>query len=291
MEKVLSTVRGDDANGAKEERGDGGGRVSQGKRTPSKRETVPLKCLPSLLPWKKELQTEAWRGLEMALFEKGPPGGPLTLPQSPIFVNSPDRFVEMQAVLNDTSVLAIDAEWFDGGSGGANLSTLQVAAVLRQDARIATYILDLLDCRDYHARAAAWIRHFLENPSLLVLGFAAHHDVSRLDEFCRTAADAGPLRPRAVLDLQRLPCPSGKEPRGSGSLPGLAARVSRFSRARLCKDEQRSDWGRRPLTEAQLEYAGIDAAVLLVLLAEHLRVDGGADSLWGVHALTRTPAK
>jgi len=36
----------------------------------------------------------------------------------------------------------------------------------------------------------------------------------------------------------------------------------------LSKNEQCSDWAQRPLTANQLEYAGLDAAVLLVLLAE-----------------------
>ena len=53
---------------------------------------------------------------------------------------------------------------------------------------------------------------------------------------------------------------------------GLAALVERFFRVRLSKGGQKSDWSRRPLSEAQLRYAGDDTRYLLPLAAR-LRED------------------
>jgi ribonuclease D len=53
---------------------------------------------------------------------------------------------------------------------------------------------------------------------------------------------------------------------------GLAALVERYCGTKLCKDDQRSDWSRRPLTLEQLHYAGEDVrylpAIAAALIAE-----------------------
>jgi ribonuclease D len=68
------------------------------------------------------------------------------------------------------------------------------------------------------------------------------------------------------LDIQLL-LASEKEK----ALPGLQKCVSKFSDMPLSKIEQCSEWGNRPLRSSQLEYAGLDAAILLVLLSEEGR--------------------
>ena len=50
---------------------------------------------------------------------------------------------------------------------------------------------------------------------------------------------------------------------------GLAALIEHHFGIRLAKDEQRSDWSRRPLTDKQLTYAASDVQ-FLVKLAEKL---------------------
>jgi prolyl-tRNA editing enzyme YbaK/EbsC (Cys-tRNA(Pro) deacylase) len=65
-----------------------------------------------------------------------------------------------------------------------------------------------------------------------------------------------------------------------------------FLSARMCKDQQKSNWGDRPLTSAQLNYAALDAQVLLPLLCAVLgttsriafadlwgRLDGGLSAI------------
>jgi ribonuclease D len=46
-------------------------------------------------------------------------------------------------------------------------------------------------------------------------------------------------------------------------LPGLKAVAEAWLHVVLDKEEQCSDWDRRPLSEQQLHYAAADAAVLL----------------------------
>jgi ribonuclease D len=57
---------------------------------------------------------------------------------------------------------------------------------------------------------------------------------------------------------------------GSAEL-GLAALVHAHFGVRLSKDHQRSDWGRRPLSDEQLRYAALDTHFLLPL---HARLSG-----------------
>jgi ribonuclease D len=53
---------------------------------------------------------------------------------------------------------------------------------------------------------------------------------------------------------------------------GLASLTERHFRVNLPKDEQRSDWSRRPLTNAQLNYAAADV-LYLIGLAEKLKAE------------------
>jgi len=61
---------------------------------------------------------------------------------------------------------------------------------------------------------------------------------------------------------------------------GLAALVQAHFGVRLTKEHQRADWGRRPLTAAQLRYAALDTHFLLPLhdiLSAGLAQGGAAD--------------
>ena len=162
--------------------------------------------------------------------------------------------------------------------------------------------------REYHHLAESLVRKLLEacgdvpNAELpLVLGFAVRHDLPMLRGFLEDTNDTGrdnsmeappesvarrnrSCHPR-VLDLQiafaidnaqtkqqqQQQHPSRASRSKISNLPGLKACVSRYSSVPLSKDCQCSDWGRRPLSITQLEYAGLDAAILLVLLAERSR--------------------
>jgi ribonuclease D len=102
---------------------------------------------------------------------------------------------------------------------------------------------------------------FDEESNVVLLGFCFAHDMTKLRPFCDYCASP-------CLDVQRLAAQEMNLYKKE--LLGLQACAANFLSRNyiLSKQEQCSDWARRPLMEAQLEYAGLDAAVLLVLLAE-----------------------
>jgi hypothetical protein len=68
----------------------------------------------------------------------------------------------------------------------------------------------------------------------------------------------------ALVDLQLLSLQRGCGAKGRP--PGLRRSCEHFLKASLCKEEQCSDWSRRPLLDTQLRYAALDAVVLPRLL-------------------------
>jgi hypothetical protein len=152
---------------------------------------------------------------------------------------------------------------------------------------VSSWVIDLLyEDAEYQAKCKALVRALFQ--SKLLLGFAVRQDIHKLNRWLHDTGTvaAGPLqlhqgdvnknafgticisgRARNILDVQQL-C-TGREQKHQ--LPGLAACVSRFAKKPLCKRQQCSDWGQRPLTAQQLEYAGLDAAILLALVAEIYR--------------------
>ena len=90
-----------------------------------------------------------------------------------------------------------------------------------------------------------------------IAGFAVGHDIPKLEAWLGSAAR---LSNENVLDVQRLWT--------EAQPPGLAQCASKFSSKTLSKEQQRSDWSVRPLSDKQLEYAALDAAVLLAIVAE-----------------------
>lgn len=134
----------------------------------------------------------------------------------------------------------------------------------------------------------------------LILGFAISHDLPMLEDFLVNTSmddigdhDRAPSNSIAhrnryprVLDLQSVFTNDNLKTKlleqkqqqrsessrsSTSNLPGLKACVSKYATLPLSKDCQCSDWDQRPLSKAQLEYAGLDAAILLVLLAERSR--------------------
>ena len=120
---------------------------------------------------------------------------------------------------------------------------------------------------------------FLES-NVDLLGFAPRHDIHMLSSYI---GEEIPLSSPKLWDVQLLASHKMAKDAGRGSnmmsssLPGLKACCSYFLRGsgvvnyELSKTEQCSNWAQRPLATSQLGYAGLDATVLLVLLAELVR--------------------
>lgn len=187
----------------------------------------------------------------------------LSLQQSPIWVDTLSKLEQLEAsMFSDTRrrLVAFDTEWTDSQRLDTNMrrrtriSTLQLA----MDGQ--SWIMDLLVASEsYQTRCKELVSRLFQTKVLL--GFALGHDIPKIEHWLGV-----PLPLAKCLDLQTLW-------NRSRQMPGLAACASEFSVTPLSKKEQCSNWGRRPLSESQLEYAGLDAVVLLFILAEkHARL-------------------
>ena len=196
--------------------------------------------------------------------EEGKASSFLQLPEEPHFVDTLADLNKWRRKLADVPLMAVDTEWMDCTSNdddpdsGCALSTIQVSYVQQPTNVLQVLVVDLKPAwssTDYKDTANDMISTIFEQSDTLVLGFSIGQDLKILEQFLRRK-----LQPTTILDLQFL--------LGDGTL-GLKACVAKYSQTPLSKDEQCSDWGRRPLSQNQLHYAGLDAAILLYLLAEY----------------------
>merc|ERR1712194_32422 len=87
----------------------------------------------------------------------------------------------------------------------------------------------------------------------------------------RMAEEPGLDAATSLLPSLKKTCSFFLSPDGRSNGQGDSGGVHNAATWELSKKEQCSDWGRRPLTSNQLEYAGLDAAILIILLAEIIR--------------------
>ena len=184
----------------------------------------------------------------------------LTLPDEPTWVDSVEKLKELQTTIGPKGLVALDTEWYDKPDGSTGIATLQ-CAITTDECSIQAWVIDMLD-EDLRPDVCEFIQTLFSG-NYQLLGFAFHHDIEPLEEY---------IHPHQliyndntdVLDIQQLAAHSvfWKAPQ-----PGLQSCCAVFSKYSLSKKEQCSRWGTRPLSQSQLEYAGLDAGCLLVLLA------------------------
>lgn len=185
----------------------------------------------------------------------------LRLSTPPIWIDTVEPLVALRMDLQNAMVLGIDTEWYnDEVSSTLHIATFQLAYVT-SEGTIAAYIVDtkLPLADDYFNEVRRLIAWILDDSHILALGFSVGHDIPLLEILVGRK-----LQPTSLLDVQLLFAESH-----SSNLPSLKTCTSKFSRTPLCKEQQCSNWGQRPLSRAQTEYAGLDAAILLYLLAEY----------------------
>ncbi|KAL3929637.1 MAG: hypothetical protein SGBAC_012124 [Bacillariaceae sp.] len=200
-------------------------------------------------------------------------------------------------------VLAIDSEWttdtIHAGSRSSKLSTLQLAFCDPLDEKpVSAYIVDLLvgseqsNEDDGFQSLALKLVHWMiygsvehcddssgiskGGTNLRLLGFAIGHDLKILSNFCNhskgmSTSQASNKYTSQIFDLQILVRERQSSHFPTKQLPGLKTCTKLYSSRELSKGEQRSDWSKRPLSQSQVQYAALDAAILLFLLAEEYR--------------------
>jgi len=218
---------------------------------------------PNLLDW----DSESWRSARDQIHElympilEGPKYNILRLPQPPLFVDSLPQVVNLQKEIDSAAVIALDSEWHDTDDDGVAVSTLQVALVDSNN-QICVYVVDLMVDESMYQIAAQSLMRTLFSSGAVLVGFAFGNDLPLLEAFTGTSLY---LQRKDFVDVQQLYAVK------RGEMPGLRACAAQVSNLILSKEHQCSQWGNRPLSDSQLEYAGLDAAILLVLLAEYLR--------------------
>jgi len=215
----------------------------------------------------------------------------LSLPSRPIFVDSLEELECLRSKLHGVAVrsdsgvdltldkfVAFDTEWYSSPTS-TQLATVQLS-ILEEEGIPSSWVVDLMctDDTSNHSMTCDLLRWLFVESDLNLIGFAYKHDLHMLSTYIGQQITISPK----YLDLQLLAAHQMMGEEDISSLPGLKSSCDHFLRFSagaeknwrgysLSKKEQCSEWDRRPLTPSQLEYAGLDAAVLLVLLADIVR--------------------
>uniref|UniRef100_M0ZSS6 3-5 exonuclease n=1 Tax=Solanum tuberosum TaxID=4113 RepID=M0ZSS6_SOLTU len=174
-----------------------------------------------------------------------------------VWVDEMNSLLDATCDIEECKVVGVDCEWkpnYEKGSPPNKVSIMQIAS----DNKV--YILDLIKLYgDSPDVLDDCLTRILHSPRVLKLGYNFQCDVKQL------ALSYGQLQCfkhyDMLLDIQNV----FKEPRGG--LSGLAKKILGTG---LNKTRRNSNWEQRPLTQFQLEYAALDAAVL-VHIFRHVR--------------------
>eukprot|EP00928_Gymnodinium_smaydae_P050751 TRINITY_DN34312_c0_g1_i1.p1 TRINITY_DN34312_c0_g1~~TRINITY_DN34312_c0_g1_i1.p1 ORF type:complete len:695 (+),score=119.76 TRINITY_DN34312_c0_g1_i1:75-2087(+) len=187
----------------------------------------------------------------------------LQLPSSVevVWVSDADSCAAVEERLSRSSVVAIDTEWWNVGTGPA-LVQMAIGSSLET---ASCFLVDTLG--PARQAATSMFHRLFAREDVTILGWSFDEDRRRLRELLSESDDKSHMDSELpVRDLQ-VPCTRLLE---ASSSPGLSLACFKLLGHPLDKTEQCSDWRRRPLTESQTRYAAMDAAVLLQLNAELL---------------------
>lgn len=156
---------------------------------------------------------------------------------------------ELISKLATAQTLWLDTEIANWNTYYPKLSLIQVLTFPKESTDASVYILDVLDKRDL---AAYFINQIMTNPNILKVFHNANFDVKYL---------GGQLAKNVICTLQLSRKITKNRLHVSNlKLKTLAAELCGFSD--VDAEEQRSDWGKRPLSDKQIHYAAMDTVYL-----------------------------
>lgn len=175
-----------------------------------------------------------------------PPPGQLPPRGERLWVEHPEQLLQAVSRLQQSRIIAIDAEFTQGRSRNS-ASTVPRLALLQLAIDKQCFVIDALRLHDLSPLASV-----IGNPEQIILLHGAGADI-------RVMAERG-LHVAHYFDLEAT-CRSIFGQHESS----LAAMLQRAFHIRLDKSLQRTDWTRRPLPPAMIAYAARDAEVTLAL--------------------------
>ncbi|KAH7676510.1 DNA helicase protein [Dioscorea alata] len=167
-----------------------------------------------------------------------------------IWIDELDGLLSATNHIEGSKLVGIDCEWkpnYEKGSKPNKVSIIQIASENK------VYIFDLIKLYENEKEVLnSCFRRILCSPNILKLGYNLQCDLHQLSE---SYGDLECFRYyEMLLDIQKL------FNERNGGLSGLAKKILG---AGLNKTRRNSNWEQRPLSQNQLEYAALDAAVLL----------------------------
>ena len=154
-------------------------------------------------------------------------------------IREPEKVEQAVEQLEKEKVLAFDTETRPTFRVGERY----LPSVLQLSGEHAAYVFQLRHCS-----LSKPLRRLLANREIIKAGIGLDHDVRELNKLA-------PFKPAGFVDVGRLAKQAGCQNHG---LRGLAALLLEF---RVSKDSQTSNWSRKTLTRAQIEYSATDAWV------------------------------
>lgn len=183
-----------------------------------------------------------------------------------IMIDTAEIFYDMFTDLKNCHILSIDCEWKPCfGATQSQVALIQVATIFN------VYLIDtlLLNKPQFASFWYKFYKSILDNAEIIKLGFGLEQD---LKEIKASIVGLGNIKVQGegLLDLcilwknllsNGLILPMNSE-NGGSSLSSLAQSCFGLP---VKKSEQCSNWEIRPLRETQIEYAALDAHILIVI--------------------------
>ncbi|WJX13345.1 hypothetical protein P8452_03743 [Trifolium repens] len=167
-----------------------------------------------------------------------------------IWVDEVEGLLDATCYIEDVKVIGLDCEWkpnYVKGSKPNKVSIMQIASEKK------AFIFDLIKLhREVPESLDNCLTRILLSPGILKLGYNFQCDIKQLAHSYEELKCFKNYK--RLLDIQKV----FKDPQG-----GLAKLAEKVLGAGLNKTRRNSNWEQRPLTPNQLEYAALDAVVLV----------------------------
>ncbi|CAN0897228.1 Exonuclease mut-7 homolog [Linum grandiflorum] len=167
-----------------------------------------------------------------------------------VWVDDADSLYNATSYIEGCKVVGVDCEWKPNYQKGSKPNRVSIMQISSEE---TAFVLDLIKLSEEAPDALdICLTRILQSPGILKLGYNFKCDIKQL---AGSYTELNCFKQyQMLLDVQNV----FKEP--CGGLSGLAEKIMG---AALNKTRRNSNWESRPLSPNQLEYAALDAAVLV----------------------------